>query len=249
MTIDVYTSKGTKDGTATLPKTLFDAPINEGLMHQAVVRVQSNLRTPIAHSKTRGEIQGSTRKLFQQKGTGRARRGSVRSPVLRGGNKAFGPRSIANFVKNMPQKMRHAALRSALSLQAKNGAFIGLKDYPDTIKTKDAHAMLTKMPIEAGRKVLVITAGRHDSLSRSLSNVPNVRTVMAQYVNPVDILGSRHIIVMVEALKELEAIFGKEAKDKEEAKEAKEPVATKKEKSSASSSSSSSSSSSASSKK
>ncbi|MCA9370471.1 MAG: 50S ribosomal protein L4 [Candidatus Peregrinibacteria bacterium] len=221
MTIDVYTSKGTKDGTANLPKTLFEANINEGLMHQAVVRAQSNVRNTVAHAKSRGEIQGSTRKLFQQKGTGRARRGSVRSPVLRGGNKAFGPQKIANFVKDMPQKMRRAALFSALSYQAKNGAIIGLKDYPEAIKTKDARTMLEKMPVDIGRKILIVTPGRHDELSLSVRNIPGVRTVMAQYLNPMDILGSRHIIFMVDALKKAEEVFGKEAKEAKESKEAK----------------------------
>lgn len=207
MTIDVYTSAGAKDGTATLPKALFEANINEGLMHQAVVRAQSNVRNTVAHTKTRGEIRGSTRKLFQQKGTGRARRGSVRSPVLRGGNKAFGPTKIANFIKNMPQKMRRAALFSALSYQAKNGSIIALKSYPDTIKTKDAHKMLEKMPVDIGRRILIVTPERNESLALSVRNIPGVRTVMAQYLNPIDILGSRHIIFMVDALKKAEEVF------------------------------------------
>ena len=212
MTIDVYTSKGTKDGTATLPKALFEAPINEGLMHQAVVRELSNKRNPIAHSKARGEISGSTRKLYQQKGTGRARRGSIRSATLRGGNKAFGPRNVANFIKNMPRKMRRAALFSALSYQANNGAIVGLKDYPAAINTKDARAMLTKMPVDLGRKILIVTADRNESLMLSVRNIPGVKTVMAQYLNPNDVLGNRHIIFMVDALKKAETIFTEEEK-------------------------------------
>ncbi len=229
MTIDVYTAKGTKEGTATLPKTLFEAPINEGLMHQAVVRVQSNERSAIAHTKSRGEIRGSTRKLFQQKGSGRARRGSVRSPVLRGGNKAFGPRSVANFVKNMPRKMRRAALLSALSYQAKNGSIVGLKDYPSAIKTKDAIKLLEKMPVDIGRRILIVTPSRHDELTLSVRNIPGVRVIMAQYVNPVDVLGSRHIVFMVDALKEMERTFGNNegAKGAEGAEEKKIKKATK----------------------
>lgn len=230
MTIDVYTSKGTKEGTVTLPKAIFGAPINEGLMHQAVVRKQSNDRSSIAHAKSRGEVRGSTRKLFQQKGTGRARRGSVRSPVLRGGGKAFGPKSVANFVKDMPRKMRRAALFSALSLQAKNGVIIGLKDYPDTVKTKDAQAMLQHMPVDLGRNIVIVTPRSQGGIALSVRNIPGVRTVMAQYLNPVDVLGSRHIIVMVEALKELEKTFGNEKRKEENGKstETAEKPATKK---------------------
>ena len=231
MTIDVYTATGTKKGPATLPKSLFEANINEGLMHQAVIRQQSNVRNTVAHTKSRGEVQGSTRKLFQQKGTGRARRGSVRSPVLRGGNKAFGPKSIANFVIAMPQKMRRAALASSLSLQANNGIILGLENYPDAIKTKDAQKMLEKMPVELGRKILIVTTKNTDSINLSVRNIKNVRTVMAQYLNPLDVLGSRHIIFMVDALKKVEEIHGKtegaEKKVEKEEKDTKSTTSTK----------------------
>lgn len=220
MNIDVYTATGEKKGTATLPKGLFEAPINEGLMHQAVIRQQSNERNSIAWVKRRGDISGSTRKLFQQKGTGRARRGSIRSPLLRGGSKSFGPSKIANFVKNMPRKMRRASLCSALSVQAKNGTILGLESYPKATKTKDALAMLTKMPVDIGRKILIVLPESHIDLTRSVSNIPGVKTVLAQYLNPVDILGSRHIIFMVEALTKAEEIFGaKNEKAKEQTSE------------------------------
>lgn len=218
MNIDVYTATGTKKGTATLPKTLFEAPINEGLMHQSVVREMSNKRKSIAKVKRRGDISGSTRKLFQQKGTGRARRGSIRSPILRGGSKSFGPSKLANFVKEMPRKMRRASLFSALSAQAKNGIIIGLESYPDTVKTKDAVNMLEKMPVDIGRKILIVTPEHHPSLIKSVSNVPGVKTIMAQYLSPLDILGSRHIIFMVDALAKAEQIFGEKVEAKPEKK-------------------------------
>src|SRR3989338_6184434 len=138
MNADLYSASGEKKGTVALPAALFDAPVNAGLMHQAVVMQMSNRRGPIAHTKSRGEIRGSTRKLYAQKGTGRARRGAVRSPLLRGGNKAFGPKKNANFRKEMPRKMRHAALCSCLSLKAREeGVFLGLEGYPETVKTKE----------------------------------------------------------------------------------------------------------------
>ena len=226
MTIDVYTATGTKKGTATLPKTLFEAPVNEGLMHQAVVRQQSNERTSIAKVKRRGDIRGSTKKLFQQKGTGRARRGSVRSPILRGGSKSFGPSKLANFVKDMPRKMRRASLCSALSAQAKAGAIVGLENYPEAIKTKDAMKMLTKMPVDLGRKILIVTPDSHPHLTHSVKNIPGVKTVMAQYLNPVDILGSRHIIFMVDALGKAERIFVKTESGKQKVEKETKPKKT-----------------------
>lgn len=228
MTIDVYTATGSKKGTATLPKGLFEVEVNEGLMHQAVVRIQSGMRKPVANVKKRGEIQGSTRKLFQQKGTGRARRGSIRANILRGGNKAFGPFKKANFQKDMPQKMRRAALASALSAKAKDGAIIGLESYPEKISTKEAVAMLQKMPVDLGRKILIVTPEKHAHLCLSAGNIPAVTTVMAQYVNPKDVLESTHIIFMVDAIKKLEEVSGvgstpkkKATKEKEEATPAK----------------------------
>ena len=209
MTIDVYTSTGSKKGTATLPKAIFEAPINEGLMHQAVIRQQSNARTSGAHVKTRGEIQGSTQKLFRQKGTGRARRGSIRSPLLRGGSKAFGPRNVANFVKDMPKKMRRTALFSCLSSQAKNNVIIGLEKYEGEAKTKTMNDLLKKLPVDLGRKILIVTSEKNSAASLSAKNIPNVKVIIAAYLNPVDVLGARHIIFLVDAIKKVEEIFGK----------------------------------------
>lgn len=208
MTIDVYTATGTKKGTATLPKELFEADVNEGLMHQAVIRQQSNERKSIAWVKRRGDISGSTRKLFQQKGTGRARRGSIRSPLLRGGSKSFGPSKLGNFIKNMPKKMRRAALFSALSVQAKANAIVGLESYPEEVSTKKMNELLAKMPVEIGRKILIVTPDKHLSLLLSARNIPNVQVMMAQYLSPESVLGSRHIIFMVDALKKAEEVFG-----------------------------------------
>lgn len=237
----MYSATGTKKGTATLPKTLFEAPINEGLMHQFVVLQQSNLRTAIAHTKGRGEIQGSTRKLFRQKGTGRARRGQVRSPLLRGGNKAFGPLKNANYKKDMPKAMRRAALLSCLSYQAKNNVMFGLEDYPDEIKTKNMQQLLTKLPVDIGRNILFVLPEKHEGITFSLRNIPSAHTVLASYLNPVDVLGARHIVFVGDALKKAEEVFGKkeaktkEAKESKEAKEAKDSLASSKKASSASS--------------
>lgn len=223
MKADVYTATGTKKGTVDLPAALFEAPINEGLMHQAVVRQQSNRRHAIAHVKSRGEVRGSTRKLFAQKGTGRARRGSVRSPILKGGGKAFGPRNVANFTKDMPRTMRRAALKSCLSLQAKQERILGLEGYPEEIKTKKLMELLTKMPVEIGRKILVVLPEEHLQLQLSARNIPNVKTIRAAYLNPQDVLNAHSIIFFVDALKKAEEVFCAEEKKAP----AKKPVAAK----------------------
>lgn len=214
MTIDLFTSSGTKKGTLTLPESLFGVTVKHGLIHQMLVLQQSNARRPIAHAKRRGEVIGSTKKLFQQKGTGRARRGDIRSPLLRGGGKAFGPRKDMNFEKKMPRGMRHAALRACLSLQAKNATILGLEDYPGTIKTKNVSELLTKMNVQIGRNTLIVLPAAHEALTLSSRNIPKVKTVTASYLNPQDVLKSRFIIFLVDALKVAEDMFGSEKERK-----------------------------------
>ncbi len=102
----MYSMTGQKGKSMELPASLFESEVNYGLMHQAVMRQQGNARSSGAHVKTRGEVQGSTKKLFSQKHTGQARRGAVRSPLLRGGGKTFGPRNIMNHETKMPKKTK-----------------------------------------------------------------------------------------------------------------------------------------------
>ncbi len=207
MKIDVYTATGVKKGSVELPAAMFEATINKGLMHLALVRQQSNRRHSIAHVKHRGEVVGSTKKIFQQKGTGNARRGAIRSPLMKGGGKAFGPRKDSNFVKEMPKKMRRAALFSCLSLRASEGAILGLESYPDEVKTKTFMNLLKKLPVEIGRKITIVMAAHQRGLELSARNVPRVKTILAQYLNPEDVLGSQRIIFLVDALKVAEQTF------------------------------------------
>jgi large subunit ribosomal protein L4 len=209
MQIDVYSATGSKVKSLDLPASLFGSEVNWGLMHQAVVMQQSNRRQSPAHVKTRGEVQGSTKKMFSQKHTGQARRGPVRSPTLRGGGKAFGPRNDKNYTKDMPRQMRHAAMRSALSLQAGKNAVIGIDNYPETIKTKAVSDLLKKLPVEYGRKILVVTPGKHKALGLSARNIAGVKTVDASYLNVEDVLNARHVIFLTEAIKKADEIFGK----------------------------------------
>ncbi|MBP9850721.1 MAG: 50S ribosomal protein L4 [Candidatus Peribacteraceae bacterium] len=235
MNIDLFTATGTKKGSLELPARLFEAKINKGLMHLALVRQLSNRRHSIAHVKHRGEVVGTTKKAFAQKHTGAARRGALRSPLLRGGGKSFGPRNESNFTKDMPKKMRRAALFSCLSLRAKEGAIIGLENYPDDTKTKNFMALLTKLPVEYGRRIVVVTAGRHRGLELSTRNIPRVKAIFAQYLNPEDILNAKHIIFLADAVNVAEQTFGgtesvtekRTKKDEARAVAAKEKESTK----------------------
>lgn len=208
MKIDLFSSTGTKSGSLELPASIFGYPIRPGLIHQAVIMQQSNRRLAIAHVKSRGEVAGSTKKLYAQKHTGRARRGASRSPMLRGGGKAFGPRNKSNFVKDMPKSMRRAALLSCLSLKAKEGAIMGLESYGASLKTKEAFALLKKLPVQIGRRILVVAPSEQRSLMLSMRNVPNVKTIVAGYLNPEDIVVSRYIIFLKDAVTKAEEIWG-----------------------------------------
>jgi large subunit ribosomal protein L4 len=168
---------------------------------------QGNRRAAIAHVKTRADVVGSTKKLFQQKHTGRARRGPGRSPVMRGGGKAFGPRSMANFERRMPKKMRHAAVRSCLSYQAKKGIVVALESFPDEIKTKTAFALLKKLPHDLGRPVLFVTAGAHKGIALSTRNIPNVKSVMASYLSPEDLMHARLVVFLQDAVEAARKTF------------------------------------------
>ncbi len=209
MKIDVYSKDGKKKGAAELPKALFEAEISEGLMHLALVRQQSNRRTPVAHAKSRGEITASTRKLFRQKGTGRARRGSVSANILRGGAKSFGPKSNRNFTKDMPKKMRRKALFSCLSQSAKDGKIIGLEGYGDDAKTKTFVTLLSKLPVAVGRKIVFVLPEHMEALERGAGNVPKVKTLLVQYLNPEDVLGAHHLVFVGEAVQVAERTFGR----------------------------------------
>ncbi|MEQ1849203.1 MAG: 50S ribosomal protein L4 [Candidatus Peribacteraceae bacterium] len=223
MTIDLYTSTGTKKGTVELPTKLFGARINKGLMHLALVMQQGNRRLAVAHAKSRGEVVGSTKKLFQQKGTGNARRGPKRSPILRGGGKAFGPKKEANFTRSMPKNMRRAALFSALSLRAKNGEIVALESYPEDVKTKTFVALLKKLPVPIGRKIIFVLGGKHKGLELSARNVPGIKTLTANYLNPEDVLSSHALVFMTDAIRVAEETFSrKEKKEQEEINETKE---------------------------
>ena len=225
MTIDVYSATGKKSGSIELPPAIFGVAVNKGLMHLALLRQQSNRRRAIAHVKTRGEVVGSTKKLFQQKGTGRARRGPVRSPLLKGGGKTFGPRNNANFTKDMPKKMRRAALFSCLSDAAsRSGCLLALEAYPDDTKTKNFFSLLKALPLEIGRRIVIVLPSHHEGLERSARNIPRVKTLLAAYLNPEDIITARHIIFVADAISVANDTFVKKGAEPPETEEMPAPA-------------------------
>jgi len=206
MQIDVYNQKGEKKSKTTLPKELFEVKIDEGLIHLALKRQLANARTPVAHTKTKGEIRGGGRKPHRQKGTGRARQGSIRSPHMKGGGVTFGPRNVRNFEIQLPKKQRRKALAMALSAKAKDKKVFGLDKYEDKdAKTKNFSEMLKKLPIE--RNVLVITPGKDETVKRASANIPEVKTIQVNYVNIQDLTKYDSLCFVGESLAKAKEIF------------------------------------------
>lgn len=205
MKATVYTQTGEKKGEVTLNKDIFGIEVNEGLIHQALVMQQANSRQPIAHTKTRGEIRGGGRKPHRQKGTGRARFGSTRTPIQRGGGVVFGPRNTRNFTKMMPKKQRRKALFCALSSKAKDNQVLVLEKYEGDVKTKAFAEMIKKLPVE--RDALVIIPEKNESIQKSTRNLEKVKTILANYINVQDLLKYHTLIFLKDSLPKLEETF------------------------------------------
>ncbi|NCP66988.1 50S ribosomal protein L4 [bacterium] len=206
MKIDLYAADGKKKGDIEVSGVMFDAKINEDLMHRAVVLRLANKRNPIAHTKTRGEVSYSTRKVQRQKGTGNARRGSRSTNLLRGGGVTHGPTNQVNFTKMMPKKERKAALYSALTAKAKASEVFAL-ELPkiETPNTKSMAALLTKLPVD--KKILFIVTPETEMFVKSVRNLPQVKTLRANYLNPYDLLIADKVCFLDSSLAVIESTF------------------------------------------
>lgn len=208
MKVDLYNQSGDKAGSLELPKEIFEVPYNKDLIHQALVRQLANKRVNLAYTKTRANVRGGGRKPFKQKGTGNARQGTIRAPHMHGGGVVFGPRAERNFVKDMPKKQRRKALFSALSEKARHNQVIGLESYEaKEPKTKEFAALISKMPIE--RNVLVVLPEKNEIIQKAASNLPNVKTVLAGYVNIHDLQKYRNVLLLKDSVDKLKEVFCK----------------------------------------
>lgn len=206
MKVDLYSATGTKNGSLDLSKDIFGAKINKDLMHRAVVMRLANARRPIAHTKTRGDVAYSTKKMFRQKGTGNARRGARSTNLLRGGGVTHGPSNASTFTKMMPKKERRAALFSSLSAKVEAKAIFGLEGFAAKApKTKDFAALLGKLP--TGKKYLFVLPAKDEVLVKSARNVPGVKVITAPYLNPYDVLQADQICLLKDAVPVIESTF------------------------------------------
>lgn len=218
MKVDLYTKTGTKSGQLEIAKKIFGADVNDILLAQARRVYLSNHRRAKPKSKTRGEVNGSGKKIWRQKGTGRARHGDRYANIFVGGGVAHGPTGTENFSLKMSRKMRRAAMISALSqkFEAKKTLFIkGLNEIEP--KTKLAAQLLGKLNLK-GKKVTVITDGENRNVWQAMRNIEKTDVVPASQLNTYQVMVGGQLMVMSEALPALEKLCFGEAKKEEQIK-------------------------------
>jgi large subunit ribosomal protein L4 len=211
---------GAKDKTVELPEEIFAVKVNVPLIHQVVVAQQAAARQGTHAAKTRGQVRGGGKKPYRQKGTGRARQGSLRAPQYTGGGIVHGP-VPRSYVQRTPKKMKAAALRGALSDRLSHGRVQVVSGFVDgdVPRTKEAVAVLAGAVSSAGgsldRPVLVVAHRDDETTWKSLRNVPRVHVLTEDQLNTYDVLASDHVVFTEQALA---AFVSRSVRDKEAAK-------------------------------
>jgi len=202
----VYDSSGQVVDQVQLSEAVFGVPFNEAVVHQAMVRQLANRRQGTASTKTRGEVKGSQRKLYAQKHTGRARRGNVKSPLLRGGGVAFGPKP-RSYRQSMPKKMRRLALKCMLSAKAREGNIKIVQELSfEEGKTRHMAGVLSSLG--SNSSVLILTGESTPEVVRSAANLPEVKVLPSALVNVLDLLSHEMLVASVPAIRKIEQTWG-----------------------------------------
>ncbi len=208
MKVAVYNMQGEQVDEVELAPTIFEIEPNIPVMHQALVRQLANKRLGTHSTKTRAEVARTGRKVWRQKGTGRARQGSRRAPHWVGGGVVFGPKP-RDYTQKMPKKMRRLAIRSALAAKAQGKRIVIVDRLElDRPQTREMAALLERLGL-AGHSVVVLTGvDGDDNVKRSARNLPDVRTLHWRYLNVRDLLGHEYILMPLDALRQIEALWG-----------------------------------------
>lgn len=209
MKVQAYNQEGQKTEEVALPSAIFDIPWNADLVHQVVVSQQSNRRVVRANTKGRGEVSGGGKKPWAQKHTGRARHGSIRSPLWKGGGVTFGPTRERVFTKKINKKMRIGALFALLSAKARENTLVVL----DTLvaagrKTKTLKGMLGKLPSRTRPTLLVLPSMERNLLSAA-KNIPFLQTIQAKDVNALDVATFQYVVLPQKSIEVIEKTFHK----------------------------------------
>ncbi len=199
-------------GTALLPKDIFEVALNSDLVHQVAVSLMANKRQISAHTKNRGEVRGGGKKPWRQKGTGRARHGSIRSPLWRGGGITFGPRTEKVIKRDIPKKMRRKALLMVLSEKAKNNRLVVLdkiepfEKAQGKPKTKEMAKVLEKLPSK-GSAVLISLPVYDKNIYLSARNIKKTVIQEARNLNVLDLLNYKYLLITKDSIKTIKETF------------------------------------------
>lgn len=204
--VSVYNSLGKEIEKLNVSDAVFAVKIKESVVAEAALAQQSNRRVAIADTKMRGEVRGGGIKPWKQKGTGRARHGSIRSPLWKGGGVTFGPTSDRSFLKKINKKTRQAALRMVLSDKVKEQKLIVIDALPSTGKTKDM-ALVRKALPGAGKRMMIALDKRVDAVTRTLANMPRTDVQSARSLNVVDLLAHEYILIEKSTVSVIESLY------------------------------------------
>jgi len=211
--VPVYNIGGEVVKNIEISDAVFGVPFNEAVVHQAMVRQRADLRQGTSDTKTRGEVQGSRKKLFSQKHTGEARAGDKRSPTRRKGGITFGPHP-RDYTKAMPKRMRQLALKCLLSSKANEGGLKVLDKFAfDAPKTREMIKVLDALKLE--NTALIVTAAPENNVIKSARNIPGVKTLPANILNVVDLLSHDALVMTEDAVRKAEEIWGERLSEEE----------------------------------
>lgn len=205
-TANCYEKDGTRSGSFELPASLFEGEVNEHAVHEAVVAFQANQRQGTADTRERSDVRGGGKKPFRQKGTGRARAGSIRSPIYRGGGTVFGPHP-RSYRQSLPKKVRRLALRSSLTSRAAAGDVMVIKSLElEAPRTAEFVAIMKNMEATS-KKTLVVIDRANANTVKSARNIPGVRVMLAEMMNVYNVLWADKIVLTTDAVKRMEEVF------------------------------------------
>ena len=206
LSVSSYDGKGAPAGEVELPASIFGQTPHMAVMHQAYLRQLANARQGTAKTKRRGEVSGGGAKPYRQKGTGRARHGSIREPSMVGGGTVFGPQP-RSFAQRMPRKMRRLALRSALAVKANEGKVSVIEGFAqlEAPKTRAIVELLEALGVQG--TALVVLAASNEVVSRSAANLPWAKTILAHNLNLYDLFTHDHVVIAKDALELIEETF------------------------------------------
>ncbi|EWH23376.1 50S ribosomal protein L4 [Bacillus haynesii] len=203
--VALYNQNGSTAGDIELNDSVFGIEPNESVVFDAILMQRASLRQGTHKVKNRSEVRGGGRKPWRQKGTGRARQGSIRSPQWRGGGIVFGP-TPRSYAYKLPKKVRRLAIKSALSSKVNDNNLIVLEDLTlDAVKTKEMAVILKGLSIE--KKALIVTADANETVELSARNLPGVTVVEANGINVLDVVGHEKLVMTKAAVEKVEEVL------------------------------------------